>query len=104
AVPPDPTPTDPTPTDPTPTDPTPTDPDATLAGFPDSESTGVRPGVTLTPVGETVITTDGAVVSGLEVHGALVIDADNVTVVDCKIVSDDFFGVYITDGHSATVE
>jgi Right handed beta helix region/RTX calcium-binding nonapeptide repeat (4 copies) len=80
------------------------DPGATLGGFPDADSTGVRPGVTLTPVGETVITTDGTVVSGLEVHGALVIDADNVTVVDCKIVSDDFYGVEITDGHSATVE
>src|SRR5262245_37913669 len=81
----------------------PVDSNATLAGFPDAESAGVRPDVTLTSVGETVVTTDGAVIGGREIHGALVIDADDVTGVDCRVVSEYFFGVYITDGHSATV-
>jgi hypothetical protein len=56
--------------------------------WPNANSTGVRDGVTLTRVGDMTVTTPGAVISGLEIHGTLRIEADSVTVRDCKIVND----------------
>ncbi|MCO6049125.1 right-handed parallel beta-helix repeat-containing protein [Mesorhizobium sp. RP14(2022)] len=78
---------------------------ATLAGFPEASTTGVRPGTTLKTVDDLVVTTPGAVISGLEIHGTLRIEADNVTIRDCKIVGDSYNSVQVVDGHSgATVE
>ncbi|MGV7217091.1 Ig-like domain-containing protein [Bradyrhizobium sp. UFLA05-112] len=54
-------------------------------GFPDASTTGVRDGVTLKPSGDITISTAGAVVSGLDITGNVVITAPNVTLVDCKI-------------------
>ena len=78
---------------------------ATLAGFPDAQNTGVRDGVTLTVVGDMTVTTPGAVISGLEIHGTLRIEADNVTVRDCKIINDDsaYNGILIPDGNTGAV-
>jgi Right handed beta helix region/Carbohydrate binding domain len=56
-----------------------------MAQFPDATTTGVRDGVTLTPSGGITINTAGAVVSGLNITGDVVITAPNVTLVDCKI-------------------
>ncbi|MGL3107823.1 Ig-like domain-containing protein [Bradyrhizobium sp. BR 1432] len=53
--------------------------------FPDASTTGVRDGVTLKPSGDITITTAGAVVSGLDITGNVVIAAPNVTLVDCKV-------------------
>jgi hypothetical protein len=77
---------------------------STLVGFPDAQSTGVRDGVTLKQVGDMVVTTAGAVISGLEVHGTLRIEADNVTVRDCKIVNEGgWHGILIPDGNTGAV-
>ena len=64
---------------------------STLVGFPDAKSTGVRDGVTLKVVGDVTITTPGVVITGLEIHGTLRIEADNVTVRDCKVVNEGGF-------------
>jgi Ca2+-binding RTX toxin-like protein len=77
---------------------------STLVGFPDAQSTGVRDGVTLKQVGDMVVTTAGAVISGLEIHGTLRIEADNVTVRDCKIVNEGgWHGILIPDGNTGAV-
>ena len=82
----------------------PVSPTSTLLGFPDAQSTGVRDGVALRQVGGMTVTTDGAVISGLEIHGRLTILADNVTIRDCKIVnSGDWMGIYIPDGNTGAV-
>src|SRR5262249_42750985 len=78
--------------------------DSILAGFPDAQNTGVRDGVTLKVVGDMTVTTPGAVISGLEIHGTLRIEADNVTVRDCKIVNEGgYHGILIPDGNSGVV-
>ena len=77
---------------------------STLAGFPDAQSTGVRDGVTLRVVGDMTVTTPGAVISGLEIHGTLRIEADNVTVRDCKIINEGgYHGILIPDGNTGAV-
>src|SRR6185437_10410315 len=70
----------------------------------DATSTGVRPGVTPKVVGDMTVTTPGAVISGLEIHGRLTIEAPNVTVVDCKIINDEYHAILIPDPYSATVQ
>jgi hypothetical protein len=75
-----------------------------VAGFPDGNSTGVREGVTLRQVGDMTVTTPGAIISGLEIHGTLRIEADNVTVRDCKIVNEGgWHGILIPDGNTGAV-
>jgi hypothetical protein len=55
-------------------------------GKPDASTTGVPPGTTLTVYnGDLTITTAGAVVSGMDVHGFVYIDANNVTF-QCSVV------------------
>jgi hypothetical protein len=77
---------------------------STLVGFPDANSTGVRDGVTLRQVGDMTVTTPGAIISGLEIHGTLRIEADNVTVRDCKIVNEGgWHGILIPDGNTGAV-
>jgi hypothetical protein len=77
---------------------------STLVGFPDANSTGVRDGVTLRQVGNMTVTTPGAIISGLEIHGTLRIEADNVTVRDCKIVNEGgWHGILIPDGNTGAV-
>jgi hypothetical protein len=56
-----------------------------MAEFPNASTTGVRDSVTLTPSGSITINTAGAVVSGLDITGDVVITAPNVTLVDCKV-------------------
>ena len=79
---------------------------STLAGFPDAQSTGVRDGVTLRQVGDMTVTTPGAVISGLEIHGTLRIEADNVTVRDCKIVNEGGYHGILNSGwqHGVVLE
>ncbi|MBU1336438.1 MAG: M10 family metallopeptidase C-terminal domain-containing protein [Alphaproteobacteria bacterium] len=74
-----------------------------LQGFPDADSTGVRSGVTLTSVGNLTITQDNAVISGLEIRGTLTIEAENVTIVDCRIIGDSYNGI-IAQKNEITVE
>jgi Ca2+-binding RTX toxin-like protein len=62
------------------------DPPITLGSWPDSTNTGVPAGTTLTRYdGTLIINTPGAVISGLDIHGSVVINAPNVTLMNCKI-------------------
>lgn len=57
-----------------------TSPSPTPAGFPDASNTGVPAGIVLKVVtGNQVFTTDGQVISGLDVHGKVIIKANDVT-------------------------
>jgi len=63
-------------------------------GFPDATNTGVPAGITLTPYyGDLVITTPGAVIEGLDIHGSVTIAADNVTLLNCKVTTSEQFVV-----------
>ena len=56
-----------------------------LSKWPDATNTGVPAGTTLTPhVGDLTISTPGAVVSGLDITGSVLITASNVTLVNCQ--------------------
>ena len=57
-------------------------PPADPSSWPDASNTGVPAGTTLTPSGSITVAVAGAVVSGLDVSGCLVIEADNVTIKD----------------------
>jgi hypothetical protein len=70
-----------------------------MAEFPNASTTGVRDGVTLTPSGGITIDTAGAVVSGLNITGDVVITAPNVTLVDCRVT-----GSIIVQSTGATIE
>ncbi len=63
-------------------------PSESIAGgepFPDEGSTGVPDGVTLTPSGALEVTTDGAVVEGLDIDGCVDVLADHVTIRSSRI-------------------
>ncbi|MBH5398275.1 right-handed parallel beta-helix repeat-containing protein [Bradyrhizobium sp. CNPSo 4010] len=71
--------------------------------YPDATNTGVPAGTALTPhIGDLVVTTAGAVISGLDITGSVIIKAPNVTVENCKITSTDFAVVNIYDGITGT--
>src|SRR5262245_41394421 len=63
--------------------------------FPDASNTGVPPGVTLTPSGSITINTAGAVVSGLDITGGVIITAPNVTLVNCTVRATGFAGIVV---------
>ncbi|MDQ0322172.1 Ca2+-binding RTX toxin-like protein [Pararhizobium capsulatum DSM 1112] len=62
---------------------------AATSGFPDASNTGVASGTVMTKyTGSYHVTQDNAVISNLEVHGDIVIEAKNVTLKNVKLVSD----------------
>jgi Ca2+-binding RTX toxin-like protein len=69
-----------------------------MAVWPDATTTGVPDGVTLLPSGDIVVTKAGTVISGLNITGSVYIDADNVTLQNCKISSSNFAVVQIQSG------
>ena len=76
---------------------------ADALGFPDATDTGVSAGVTLKVYnGTLIINTPGVVISGLDIHGSVIINADNVTLKDCRITTNDFWGVSVGGGGSST--
>lgn len=74
-----------------------------MASWPDSTNTGVPDGVTLLPSGSIVVTKPGTVISGLNITGTVYIDADNVTIQNCKITSSSFAVVQIKTGSTGVV-
>jgi hypothetical protein len=72
-------------------------------GWPDATNTGVPAGVTLTPSGALVINTPGAVIQGLNITGNVIINAPNVTLLNCKITSGANYVVEISKGIAGTV-
>ena len=76
---------------------------ADALGFPDATDTGVQAGVTLKAYnGDLIINTPGAVISGLDIHGSVIINADNVTLINCRITSSDYFIVSVGGGGRGT--
>jgi hypothetical protein len=56
------------------------------AGYPNAANTGVRPGTALSTVnGDFKTTRNGQVVSGMDIHGVLIVNNDNVTVRNSRI-------------------
>ncbi|WDR02921.1 right-handed parallel beta-helix repeat-containing protein [Devosia algicola] len=74
-----------------------------MAGWPDSTNTGVPDGVTLLPSGSIIVTKPGTVISGLDIKGTVYIDADNVTIENCKITSSSYSVVQIKTGSNGVV-
>jgi hypothetical protein len=73
------------------------------SAFPDATNTGVPAGVTLTPSGPLVINTPGAVIKNLDIRGSVVINAPNVTLLNCKVTSGDHRAVLISPGITGAV-
>ncbi|MET7572388.1 hypothetical protein ABZT04_28395 [Streptomyces sp. NPDC005492] len=69
------------------------------AGFPDAHSTGPRTGLTPHSTGNLSIKTDGTVIKGWDITGSLDIYADDVTIVDSRITSTNWWGVNLRPGH-----
>ncbi|WP_247369079.1 MULTISPECIES: Ig-like domain-containing protein [unclassified Bradyrhizobium] len=60
--------------------------------------------MTLTPYyGDLVINTAGAVISGLDIHGSVFINAPNVTLENCKVTTDAFYAVRVAAGVTGAV-
>src|SRR6516165_8789263 len=76
-----------------------------LFGMPDATTTGPKAGVTLTPyTGPMIITTPGAVIENVIINGQLTVDAANVTVRNCIIQSNDWWGINGDKATNLTVE
>ncbi|MET3899018.1 Ca2+-binding RTX toxin-like protein [Devosia sp. UYZn731] len=74
-----------------------------MAVWPDATTTGVPDGVTLLPSGDIIVTKAGTVISGLNITGSVYIDADNVTLQNCKITSGSFAVVQIRNGSDGVI-
>ena len=72
------------------------------SGFPTAETTGVPAGTTLnTYNGTLVVTQDNAVISGMRFTGNVVINAQNVTMVNCVIdTTTPWHAILIPDGYT----
>ena len=75
----------------------------TLSGWPSAANTGVPAGVTLLPSGGMIINTPGAVISGLNISGTVYINAPNVTLMNCRITSGEFYVVKVNAGITGAV-
>lgn len=65
-----------------------------LFGMPDATTAGVQAGVTLTAYnGPMTITTPGTVIENVIIDGQLTVKAANVTIRNCVIKSDDWWGI-----------
>lgn len=64
-----------------------------LAGYPDETNTGVPAGTTLTNSGSLTITTNGALVQNLNITGMISVNANNVTIRNCRITSTDYYPI-----------
>lgn len=74
-----------------------------VPGFPDATNTGPPSGLTLKPSGPLVIDTPGSVIQGLDISGNVVIKASNVTLLNSRIRSTDYYVVRIEKGLKGVV-
>lgn len=75
-----------------------------MAAWPDGTNTGVPDGVILDPwTGDIHVTKAGTVLSGLDIRGTVHIEADNVTIENCKIASSSFWVVNIKQGFTGAI-
>jgi hypothetical protein len=65
-----------------------------LPSFPDATNTGVPAGTVLTNTSGRTISTPGVTIQNENVNGSLIVSANNVTIKNCRIVANDFFGVH----------
>ncbi|ABE63773.1 hypothetical protein Nham_3027 [Nitrobacter hamburgensis X14] len=72
-------------------------------GWPDATTTGVPAGVTLTASGDVIIDKPGTVISGFDIRGGVYINANNVTVENCKITSSGWAAVKVKSGVTGAV-
>ncbi|MFF7969730.1 hypothetical protein [Streptomyces sp. NPDC007905] len=70
------------------------------AGFPDARTTGPRIPLTPHSTGNMSVKTDGTVIKGWDITGSLDIYANDVTIIDTKITSTNWWGVNLRPGHS----
>jgi hypothetical protein len=65
-------------------------PDPSTCGYPDTETVGVTPGTTLTPVsGDVTLSTPGQVYENKVVTGDIIVTAANVTIRNVKLINRD---------------
>ena len=69
-------------------------------GFPDADTTGPRVALKPQKTGYWAIRTDGLVIRGRDITGSLDIYANNVTVIDTRITSDNWWGINLRPGYS----
>ncbi|MFF0777211.1 hypothetical protein [Streptomyces sp. NPDC003720] len=70
------------------------------AGFPDARSTGPRIPLQPHSTGNMSVKTDGTVIRGWDITGSLDVYADDVTIIDSRITSTNWWGVNLRPGHS----
>lgn len=76
-----------------------------LFGMPDATTTGPQAGVTLTPyTGSMIVTTPGAVIENVIINGQLTVNAANVTIKNCIIQSNGWWGIEGDQAPNLTVE
>lgn len=90
-----------------------------ICGFPDTTNSGVPDGVALrsvpgqvskgpgwtsSPDGSVDVTGNGAVLSGLSIHGTLDVEASNVTIKDVQVTASDAFAVDFRHTSNDTIE
>jgi hypothetical protein len=74
-------------------------PHPSACGYPDATNTGVPAGTTLTPSGDVMVRTDGAVISGLDIQGgAIDVLAANVTIQKLRIANSATWGIIVRTG------
>ncbi len=71
--------------------------------WPHTDNTGLTDPYNLTTVSDTIITASGATVENLNVIGQLTIQANNVTIKNCRIWGGRYYGVVVMSGYSGNV-
>ncbi|MEU6352771.1 hypothetical protein ABZ896_26165 [Streptomyces sp. NPDC047072] len=69
-------------------------------GFPDAKTTGHRTKLVARDTGYMAVRQDGLVIRGWDITGSLDIYANNVTVIDSRITSDNWWGINLRPGYS----
>ncbi|MET9468607.1 hypothetical protein ABZY44_28220 [Streptomyces sp. NPDC006544] len=67
-------------------------------GFPDGRSTGPRIALQRHDTGNMSVKTDGMVIKGWDIHGSLDVYANDVTVIDSKVTSANWWGINLRPG------
>ncbi|MHC3468717.1 right-handed parallel beta-helix repeat-containing protein [Streptomyces sp. 7R007] len=86
--------------DPASPSPTPTAGQTPKSGFPNADTTGPRVKPEPHDTGNMSVRTDGMVINGWDITGSLDIYADDVTIIDSRITSANWWGVNLRPGHS----
>jgi hypothetical protein len=72
-------------------------------GWPYIDNTGLTDPYNLTIIGDTTITTSGSNIENLDIRGQLTIQANNITVRNCRVWGGMFYGVVFMSGYSGNV-